>query len=378
MKFAPIAVAYHRILSRKRTTFYVSFALAIIVSLIAMASLAWAFAEEPLHFRDPYTGQTGEDWEEVSTIHDDLTYALALAAGFSISDSIKLQIWDQLVDSEEIGPGDTISYTNCIGGAFYPAPDPDQVCGFKPHRHLIWPMWNSVKDPNRCVTSRFGPYSPYFHFPHNNAREIGAIHDWAWGLTDKLVAYEAYAWGGPGEFSVIQASCRYTRTAEITTSLQAGSLEAFATYIHSLADYYSHRDCIALMDSLGMPWATHTLSGYPACDYNPLDPQADDVHGREFYTYTDSLRTDAAIQHIYAELTARSTAEEGKYYPISMSTPLTAIEGSPTLSETMHIFVHSWDFEHPGERRAWADKVSAAVLAQRVPMSRMCLPVVGP
>ncbi|RLC59801.1 MAG: hypothetical protein DRI80_11980 [Chloroflexota bacterium] len=350
--------------------------IAVTSSLLIYVGLAWAFAEEPIHFRDPYTGQTGEEWEEISTIHDDLTYVLALAAGFSISDSITLQIWDQLVDSEQIGPGDAISYTNCTGGAFYPPPDPDDVCGWKPHSHLIWPMWGSVKDADHCVTSRFGPYSPFFHFPHNNNREVGALHDWGWGLTDTLSAYEAYAWGGPGEFTVMQASCLYTRTAAITTSIQAGSLEAFATYIHSLADYYSHRECIALMDSLGMPWATHTLTGYPACDYNPLNPQPDDVHGREFYTYTDSLRTDAAIQHMYRELVARSLQREGEYFPLGMDTPLTAISGTPTLSETLSTFVHEWDFEHPYERRAWADQIAAAVLAQRSPLHRTYLPLV--
>ncbi len=350
-------------------------AIAITLPLLACASLVWAFAEEPIRFRDPYTGQTGEEWEEISTIHDDLTYVLALAAGFSVTDSITLQIWDQLVDSEQIGPGDAISYTNCAGGAFYPTPDPDEVCGWQPHTHMIWPMWDSMQDKDTCVTSRFGPYSPFFHFPHNNDRELGALRDWGWGVTSTLTAYEAYAWGGPAEPTVMQASCLYTRTAVITTSIQAGSLEAFAAYLHSLADYYSHKECIAHMDSLGMPWATHTLAGHPACDYNPLDPQPDDVHGREFYTYTDSQRTDAAIQHIYGELAARSRQREGTHYPLSMDTPLTAIDGSPTLSETLYTFVHQWDFEHPAQRRAWADRIAAAVLAQRSPTHRVYWPL---
>jgi len=37
--------------------------------------------------------------------------------------------------------------------------------------------------------------------------------------------------------------------------------------------------------------------------------------------------------------------------------------------------VHEWDFEHPDERRAWADKIAAAVLAQRVPIQRAYLPL---
>ncbi|RME81023.1 MAG: alpha/beta hydrolase [Caldilineae bacterium] len=344
------------------------------LAVAVAGGMVWAFAEEPLYFRDPYSGETGSEWEEISTIHDDLTYVLALAAGFSVSDAIRLQIWDQLVDSEEIGPGEAVSYTNCEGGAFPPMPDPDSICGLKPHSNLIWPLWASVKEPDRCITSRFGPYSPFFHFPHDNQQELGALHDWAWGLTDTLRGYEAYAWGGPAEFTVMQASCLYTRTAVITTGMEAGSLPAFATYLHSLADHYSHRDCIAHMDELGMPWATHTLRGHPPCDYNPAMPDAADVHGREFYTYTDSLRTDAAIRHIYAELTARGLQREGEYYPLSPDTPLVALEGAPTLSDTLSTFVHAWEFDEPAQRRAWADQIAAAVLAQRRPIRRLYLP----
>ncbi len=359
----------------KRSVRWTRTLLVVIIALLLGASLVWAFAEEPLHFRDPYTGQTGDDWPEISTIHDDLTYALALAAGFSITDSITLQVWDQLVDSEQIGPGDAISYTNCTGGAFAPPPDPDEVCGFRPHSHQIWPMPDAMKDPDHCITSRFGPYSPFFHFPHDNARELGALHDWAWGQSDRLVAYEAYAWGAPAELTVMQASCRYTRTVPITTSVQPGSLPAFATYIHTLADYYSHRDCIAHMDALGMPWATHTLAGHPPCDYNPANPRPDDVHAREFYTYTDSQHTDAAIQHIYSELVARSQQGEGEYWPLDMETPITGLSGSPTLSETLSIFVHQWDFEHAAQRRAWLDQVVPAILAQRQPRQALYLPM---
>ena len=341
--------------------------LAAAVTTVLLTSMVWAFSEEPLHFRDPYTGQTGDDWPEVSTIHDDLTYALALAAGFSISDSITLQIWDQLVDSEQIGPGDAISYTNCTGGAFPPPPDPDVVCGFKPHTRTIWPIPEAMQDPDHCITSRFGSYSPFFHFPHDNDREIGALHDWAWGLNDQLPAYEAYAWGGPAEFTVMQASCLFTRTTVITTGIPSGSLEAFATYLHSLADYYSHRDCTAYMDELGMPWGTHTLGGHPVCDF--------DMHSREFYTYTDTLRTEAAIQHIYRELTARSQQREGRYWPLDMNAPLPALAGSPTLSETLSTFVHQWDFEHASERRAWLDAVVPAILARRTPRQSLYLPL---
>jgi hypothetical protein len=234
---------------------------------------------------------------KVSTIHDDLTYALALAAGFDITDSITLQIWNQLVDSEQLGPGAAVSYTNCGGGAFYPTPDPSVVCPSGPNcTHAIWPQWSRMTESSTCVTSRYGPYSPFFHFPHRSgplqARDIGALHDWAWGITNTLTAYEVYAWRRPLSLTAMQTNYRYTRTAVITTGMAAGSLEAFATYQHSLADAYSHQDCVAAMDALGMPWATHTITQFgdpsvPACNYNPLNYSSTDVHG-EFFTYTDS------------------------------------------------------------------------------------------
>jgi hypothetical protein len=348
----------------------------VLLATFAFATLVWAFAEEPLTFRDPYVGQTTDD--AISTVHNDLTYALALAAGFSVTDSITLQVWNQLVDSEQLGPDTVVSYSNC-SGAFYTPPDPDLVCEGKVHTQAIWPRWGDMKDANSCVTSRYGPYSPFFHFPHQNARELGALHDWAWGVTDELIGYEAYAWGGPGDFTVMQATCYYTRTVVITTGIEAGSLPAFATYLHSLGDSYSHLDCIAAMDNLGMPWATHTTPpldpSVPACDYHPRTPRDDDVHGREFGAYTDTQRTDAAILDIYAELVARSLQREGQYFPISLDT---SISGTLTLRDMLRTFVHEWGYDTPGpeNRRALADQIADAVLAQRRPKRRTYLPLV--
>ena len=75
---------------------------AVVVALVVALSavtylLVEAYAEEPLPFRDPYTGQVNPE-TEVSMVHFDLTYVIALAAGFSEADSRTLMIWDQLVD----------------------------------------------------------------------------------------------------------------------------------------------------------------------------------------------------------------------------------------------------------------------------------------
>lgn len=360
---------------RHKRLAHAALALAVSLALFGGGILAFGFAEEPLTFRDPYSGELTD--EETSTIHDDLTYVLALAAGFSTADSNVLRIWNQLTDAEALGPGTTISYTNG-GGAFPPAPDPDVVCRGKPHSKLIWPRTADMVI-STSVTSRFGPFSPFFHFPRQNAAELGALHDWGWGAASDLVGYEAYAWGGPTTMTVLGAACHYTRTTVIAAPMAAGSLPAFATYLHALADSYSHQACIAALDELGAPWGVHTTPpidpSVPACDYHPRTPTAADVHGREFYTYTDSFRTDAAIQHVYRELVARSLRREGQFYPLGLATPLIAVSGSPTLSQTLAGFVHTWDFDHPAERRAYADQLAAAILAQRQPMFRLYAPL---
>ncbi|MFN8597278.1 MAG: hypothetical protein U0559_13995 [Anaerolineae bacterium] len=354
----------------------VAFVLGLV--LISGGLLAYAFAEEPVGWRDPAT-KTTYDTVEVSTVHDDMTFVLALAAGFNVTDAKTLQTWNQLVDSEAL-PGAVVSYTNG-GGAFYTTPNSQTICGGSAitHSQVIWPRWGDVTITD-SVTSRFGPYMPAFHFPHISgtlaARDIGALHDWAWGVTNTLVAYEAYAWGLPGQLNstVMQATCRYTRTAVITTSIAAGSLPAFATYLHTLADGYSHLDCITVMDELGMPWPTHTTpeidGSYPACDYHPRNIQADDVHGREFYTYTDSLRTDLALRAVYAQLVARSVAYEGVYPPLDLNAP---VSSTATLSEALSTFVHQWDFTQATQRRAFADNLSQLILMQR---HRVYLPLV--
>ena len=341
----------------------------LVIVLLASVTMVAAFAEEPLGFRHPLTGEVTE--EQISTLHYDLTYALALAAGFSISDSVTLQVWDQLVDSETLGATADISYTNCVG-EITPAPDPDIVCEGIMHSRVIWPRWEDMQDPERCATSRFGPYSPFFHFPRHSEQGLGAMRSWARGTADVLVGYEAYAWGGPGDMTVMRASCLYTRTIVITTGMDAGSLEAFGTYLHSLADYYSHRECITAMDDLAMPWATHTLTSTPPCDYNPWNPQADDVHGREFGSHGDASRTEEAIQHVYRELVSRSLAREGRYYPLAMET---AISGTSTLSETLQIYARNWSFDDAAERRHLLDSVTHGVLATRRPVRRIYVPL---
>lgn len=358
--------------------------------LVSSVALVLAFAEEPIGFRDPATGITydpGLGYPEISTVHDDLTYALALAAGFTVTDSRRLQIANQLVDSEML-PGSVISYTNC-GGAFATSPDPATLYpGCKLNGtcdRLIWPQWDNMQNSATCLISRFGPFSPFFHFPHRTGamanRDLGALRSWGWGYTTTLVAYEAYAWGRNTDLTVMQAQYRYTRTMPVTTTVVAGSLEAFAVYLHSLADSYSHEACLAELDAAGVEWGTHTIDNtYPACKYNPNNMQADDVHGVEFGNTPEAQTTINAARHVYAELNARSWLGEGKSVPLSLTTTLVVSGTATTLDGAIQYFVQTWgyDGQGPGNRRAYVDQLVTAILAQpRATIGRAYLPTIA-
>ncbi len=349
----------------------------IILCLTVGAASVWGFAEEALGFRDQdgaYYPPVGDFPEgRVSTIHDDLTFVLAIAAGFTITDSHTLRIWDQLVDSEVL-PSTSIDYSYGNAG-FDTPPNPAVACIGKNHARQIWPT--SQFEPNTsAVTSRFGPYSPFFHFPHLDGSDLGALHEWAWGERDTLAGYEAYAWGRPTDFTLMQAvqnnGCIITRTVTINMPVPAGSLKAFATYIHTLADAYSHADCLDALaaQTPPAPWGTHTVPalGDPsidACDYNPTNPRNDDAHGREFGSvYTDTQRTIDAARAVYAELSARSLSREGIYMPMPLTTALTVNGAAMTLDEAIVHFVTGWDYDEPSRRREFADSLVEALASQ--------------
>ena len=63
-----------------------------------------------------------------------------------------------------------------------------------------------------------------------------ALKAWAWGTAQELVGYQGYVWGPPDMHSFFRWTCFYTESVTIDTDMTPGSLEAFATYLHSLAD----------------------------------------------------------------------------------------------------------------------------------------------
>lgn len=376
---------------RRGKPFYTLY-LAILLGLFLTVGTVsvWGFAEEELGFRDQdgtYYPPSGDfPANRISTIHDDLTLALAVAAGFTVTDSQTLRIWDQLVDSEVL-PSNPVSYTYGNAG-FYAPPNPILACVGRNHARQIWPTGHF--DPaTASVTSRFGPYSPFFHFPHLNGADLQALHDWAWGSANTLEGYEVYAWGRLNDFTLMQAvendGCIITRTVTISMPVPAGSLEAFATYVHSLADAYSHADCLRALaaNNPPAPWGTHTVpalgdTSIYACDYNPTNPQNDDAHGREFGSvYTDTQRTIAAARAVYVQLAARSLAREGVVTPLPLTTTLTVSGTETTLDGAIVHFVTTWNYDEPAHRRAYMDSLVEALLSQpRKAIKRVYLPLV--
>ena len=95
--------------------------LVVSFAMFGKVEYVFSFAEEPITFKDPSSGRVWDD--AISTVHSDIVYAMAIAAGFSDKDAAIIQIWDQLVDAERLGPGSATVYTNCLGST-KPAPDP--------------------------------------------------------------------------------------------------------------------------------------------------------------------------------------------------------------------------------------------------------------
>ncbi len=350
---------------------------------LGAAHRAFPFAEEPIGFKDPLTQVVWEE-DKVSTIHADLVYALALAAGFSEEDAGTIMIWDQLVDSNRLGPGDEAVYTNCLGST-PTAPDPSDpgVCpsGGELERQ-IWPT--GEYEDGSCVTDRHGPYATNFHWLHQTDSEIGAVKKWARGEKDHLEGWAVYAWGRYTE-GLLDAACQYKRWDVIDIGITPGTLEAYGTYLHMLADTYSHLDCLNAIGDL-YPFVTHTQLPHDsdqcpycsACYYNPPIPHNGDTHGQEFgdpaTTGKRAHRTYEASIAVFSELTERSIEREGVYAPVKLTDTLPTM-GGVTLDQAIQNFIYTWAYQNqrlganPGEyaenRRAYAGKIAAAVSVLR-------------
>jgi len=339
-------------------------------SLLMSVSRVSGWAEEgtelkPLYYYDPLDprpiAQRATYTPGVSSIHFDLVGAFAVAAGFSVTDAATLQAYSQGTDSGKL-PGANPVYvfdanpnnyplappiTSVITSTICPSPATTAPTVTLGSTDVMTENGNTIEE----FTSRFGPYGVFFHEPHNRPDELGAIHDWAFGKTDVLTGVVTFGYSStvtsvwPRVYQAKQmgniyaaTACFVTETVRIDTgSIQPGSLKAMGIYLHSLGDYWSHRDCISAVDSLGLPFAAHVYT--PGIRLNdPLYPCRWDSHKVEFgpaNTYPESNRTFTGTVEVYEALYAYALQSNRTLYrPISLTD-----EGDHILN-TLYEFVH--------------------------------------
>ena len=162
--------------------------LAVVVALSLGATLVLAFAEEPLHFRDPYTGELTD--EEISTIHDDLTYALGLAETGTVPLAYRQRLAARI---RAVVPGSVSRdpqqwATYCIQ-PLKVAPRPDSLAA-----DLIWEDVQANLDYRIAGQSPEGTWDPVWNwggtYPEAWAQ---AREEWRGHLTlETLTALQAY------------------------------------------------------------------------------------------------------------------------------------------------------------------------------------------
>lgn len=356
------------------TQVFLAFAvfLFLTVSFLTTLPTVRAWSEENIDYFDPldYRSISQRDYVSptVSSIHFDLVGALAIAAGFSITDAATIQAYSQATDSgplPEENPvydfdADPIGYptapaiSTVVTSTICPSPSTTAATvtmGSADFDMMICP---------ECFTDRFGPYGVFFHMPHDSADELGAIHEWAWNITDTLIGKVTYGYSSTANFNwrgianVYETTpCFVQETYPVDTgSIQAGSIEALGIYLHSLGDYWSHRDCIAATDAQDLPFAAHvTVSGSD----DPLWACRWIDHSFEFGNpddFPESNRTFSGTLALYDAMVDFAQESNRVLY---RSIPLHAEDNH--IYDTLYTFVHTSTTPQPDERRVIADEL---------------------
>jgi hypothetical protein len=231
----------------------------------------------------------------VSTHHTHLTRALAYCAGFpglvDLRNPInplvspgaaewaeRIALNDELTDQGTItgqdANGDPVGpvWTNLNTTDWsYQLPSPQSVgCGAE--LTLVYPMTQQLPPgvaPNQALwdpasgwfTHRFGPWAGQFHFAQDDslADDLAVLRAFALGASRQLTARSLYGFGRDGA-TAWSGACYDQRLETVATgAMKPGSVEAFATYLHSLGDSYSHRMCrLHWQHRQTPPWYYHT------------------------------------------------------------------------------------------------------------------------
>ncbi|MFZ2419615.1 MAG: hypothetical protein WA029_00610 [Anaerolineae bacterium] len=344
-----------------------------VMLLMLWAALGQAFDEERLYFYDPQvTPRTVFSDTEVSSVHFDLVGSLAIAAGFSEADAARIQVYSQMVDSGRLPVGQPIySFT---ASSFPSAPPISSVMTdtFCPSPSTTAPTVTMgslalVECPS-CFTSRFGPYTIFFHFPHDRPDELQTLRAWAFGDVDSLLGVATFGYSGTYSYTWLNVAnlfettpCFVTTTQTVDTGdVVAGTPPAFGVYLHSLGDNWSHGACIEAADANGLPFAAHVLRDGPN---DPLYACRWTSHEAEFgdpAQFPDSNRSFSATLALYQEMIAFSQSTGfARYHPI----PLTAQNNY--LYNKLYTFAHTSTSANPQPRRRLADDLRAWALQTR-------------
>ncbi len=363
----------------QRVVWVMGIALVGVSMLLTGFSQAWAWDEENIEYFDPLdpaplaSRQTYSP--TVSSIHFDLVGALAIAAGFSITDAATIQAYTQGSDSGNLPTLDPV-YTFDAAPENYPTAPPIgsvMTSTYCPSPSTTAPTisigsTNLMTDCIACFTSRFGPYGTFFHEPHANPSELGAVRDWAFGASQALTGTVIFGYSSTARsmwqgIANIYAStpCFISQTVRIDTgSIQPGSLPALGIYLHSLGDNWSHQECIAAADEQELLFAAHILPSGPndplwACRWTSHDFEFGDPQ-----KFPDSQRTFDGILALYQALSEFAAHSER---PIYRPIPLNAEDNH--LYEALYEFVHTSTAMNPAPRRQMADELRTWALQTR-------------
>ena len=289
-----------------------------------------------------YSGEAGSsdgtnpafDHLQVSTHHTHLTRALAYCAGLpavtdhrnpvnpliSPEDALlaeRIALYDQLTDSGSLSAqgAEEPMWTNSNTLDWsYELPPADAV-GCSKDLTMVYPIttpevWDEtfLGEPvsgegvpgegdtffvpgSGAFTHRFGPWVGMFHFPQADglADDLAVLRAFAVGETKTLLARSLYGFATMPA-TVWSGSCYEQRIETVPTgAVKPGSAEAFGTYLHSLADGYSHRRCREhWLHRQTPPWYYHTIAPtmQEGCGF--------DDHGFEFGCPDSPARADFA------------------------------------------------------------------------------------
>lgn len=208
---------------------------------------------------NPLVSQDDAQWAERIALFDELTDVVTLTGRDAHQNPVG-PVWTNLNTEDWAYKLPTAAEAGCdeASAMVYPITSPITGPGSMP----VPGQGQAFFDPaSGAFTHRFGPWVGQFHFPQADALadDLAGLRAFATGEKETLRARSVYGFGAARD-TVWSGSCYDQRVETVPTgSVQAGSAEAFGTYLHSLADSYSHRVCREhWLHRQTPPWYYHT------------------------------------------------------------------------------------------------------------------------